>query len=342
MRFAALWTGTAQSCVNLNPPGSTFAAAYGVNGGYQVGEAFGHAALWHGSASTHVDLNPSGSTSSHANGVGGNQQVGSATVFVSGIGGRIHASLWTGSAASWIDLNPAMATDSEALGVSGSQQVGYGSIGFVGFGAQNHAGIWGGTASSWVDLHGFLPPGFNTSRASAISHDGGVIQVVGYAHNVATNQSEAILWVAPSNVALEQDIKISSGKRISGGLPEIAVADDSYLKVNALQTSSSRARMADVIVGATTLPYSVSAVTLKLESHVPIAAATGEIALKNWSTGQFVSLQTFDISNVDTLVTVPGVNATPYIRTDGRIEMRIRTIGAIQCLIDLVRIELTP
>jgi PEP-CTERM motif-containing protein len=58
---ALLWTGTAESVVNLNPtnlPGITSAQAFGTNGVHQVGEGYGagHALLWSGTAESAIDL----------------------------------------------------------------------------------------------------------------------------------------------------------------------------------------------------------------------------------------------------------------------------------------------
>jgi hypothetical protein len=63
------------------------------------------------------------------------------------------------------------------------RQVGYGEIGATG---PTHALLWNGTAESVVDLHGFLPPGFQTSKAQGIDTSGNII---------GTADGHAILWV---------------------------------------------------------------------------------------------------------------------------------------------------
>ena len=151
---ASLWSGTAESWVDLHPAGAGAqggSSARGVSGGKQVGWASilpsdwdPHAGLWSGTAASWVDLNPAGVWASMAYGVSGGKQVGWALAG----NNAYHASLWSGTAASWVDLNPAGAGWSEALGVSGGQQVGYARIGSV-----EHAGLWSGTAATWVDLN---------------------------------------------------------------------------------------------------------------------------------------------------------------------------------------------
>jgi hypothetical protein len=91
----------------------------------------GTALLWSGTADSAVDLNPSnldGIGACIAYGAGGSQQVGFGQI---GNTDYDHALLWTGTAASAVDLNPTDLgiTNSEALGTNGIQQVGSGSSG---------------------------------------------------------------------------------------------------------------------------------------------------------------------------------------------------------------------
>jgi len=119
-QFAALWSGTAASWVNLSPEFG-WSTAYGTTGVQQVGDVYinnsgYHASLWSGTAISRVDLHPAGATDSTARGIGSGLQVGWATV-----GGLVHAGVWNGTAASWVDLHsllPAGFTDSRAFGVS--------------------------------------------------------------------------------------------------------------------------------------------------------------------------------------------------------------------------------
>ncbi len=80
---AALWSGTADSYVDLNPTGFDATAAYGISGSQQVGYGVGtitgsadHAMLWFGTAASYVDLNPVGFYESWAYGVSNGKQVG--------------------------------------------------------------------------------------------------------------------------------------------------------------------------------------------------------------------------------------------------------------------------
>lgn len=146
---AILWSGTAESWIDLNPEVAVGAGAYAVSDGRQVGYAYipttpgtaanVHAALWTGTPASFVDLAPAGAVHSQAWGVGDGQQVGEA-VFSEGLP---RASLWSGSAATWVDLSPAGSSSSRAYGTSEGQQVGV---------ADGVASLWHGTASSWISL----------------------------------------------------------------------------------------------------------------------------------------------------------------------------------------------
>ena len=182
---AVLWSGSAASCVDLNPAISGGSEALGVSGGQQVGFAGidneVHAVLWSGSAASYVDLNPAGSNQSKAYAISGGQEVGSVNET---------AALWSGTAASYVDLNPTGSVVSCAFAVCDGVQAGYAAFGNV-----NHAGLWSGTAASWTDLSAFLPAGtYNNSCAYGIYASGGGIWVVGAATNTATGQQDAILW----------------------------------------------------------------------------------------------------------------------------------------------------
>src|SRR4051812_18881998 len=88
-----------------------------------------HALLWSGTADSAVDLHPaSGYDTTSANAVSGGQQVGWGAVpsSIASPGWR-HALLWMGSPESVVDLHPSGLRDSEALAVAQDRQVGWGT-----------------------------------------------------------------------------------------------------------------------------------------------------------------------------------------------------------------------
>lgn len=203
---AALWSGTPDSYVGLNPVGWDTSAASGVGGGQQVGTANrqqpcglkkGGACggtytvmqpfLWTGSAASAVNLTPFGLGfgAGQAFGTDGVQQVGIGRQVVGfGAFSQPFAVLWLGTADSAINLNPAGSTESAAYAVVGGQQVGY----IYSF---HHAALWRGTAASAVDLH---PSGYTSTEARATN---GVQQAGSGFVSTGTNLpafSHALVW----------------------------------------------------------------------------------------------------------------------------------------------------
>ncbi|MCE2967513.1 MAG: GC-type dockerin domain-anchored protein [Phycisphaerales bacterium] len=188
-QLAALWSGSAESFVSLNPVGSIQSEANAVRNGQQAGSSFiggqQRAGLWNGTAESWISLHPAGATTSVAMGTDGTAQVGYANIS----GGPERASLWNGTAESWISLHPASMSSSRAIATAGGTQVG--SAAFFGSGM---AAIWNGTASSWVNLHAYLPPGFIRSQAESIWRDGESTFISGVAVSASTQLPVGVMW----------------------------------------------------------------------------------------------------------------------------------------------------
>ena len=174
--WAAVWSGTASSYVDLHPEGALNSVAWGASGGQQVGQALipalgsgSRASLWTGTKSSRVDLNPPGWARSEARDVAAGQQVGNAQFSSAFFSSAI---LWTGTAESFVILDPANAGgSSRAEGTDGVQQVGSwiqaGSFG-------TRAALWSGSAASHVDLHpesgAAISSAFDVSRGQQVGY----------------------------------------------------------------------------------------------------------------------------------------------------------------------------
>jgi uncharacterized membrane protein len=184
---AVMWTGTAESMVDLTPPGFRAAQPQGFLGEYVVGNAREslseplHAVLWNRPNNGVTDLTPAGLLVSHVEAAGGGQAVGWT--------GTGYAYVWTGVDGSGVDLHPAGKLWSYALGTNGRQQVGY-----VDNGTTVNAALWSGTADSYVDLGALLPSGYTNSHATGIDAEGNII---GYATTTDQSFPHAILWAVP-------------------------------------------------------------------------------------------------------------------------------------------------
>src|SRR5262249_40368222 len=138
-RHAVLWSGTAGSWINLNPPNSSFSQVYAIGGTQQAGSVDLHAAIWSGTATSFVDLTPAGSEWAEVYATTGPRQAGFA------LRQDYHAAIWSGTAASWVDLHPPVADVSQSVlfATIGSHQAGFAKFGDVNFGVE-HASIWSG------------------------------------------------------------------------------------------------------------------------------------------------------------------------------------------------------
>jgi len=137
---ASLWSGSAESFIDLDPGIGQGSSVRGVGGGLQVGLVYrpnseNHAALWRGTADSYIDLNPPGWVMSQANATDGQRQGG----WVADDPSQLLAALWSGTPESLVTLNPAGANNSSITSMNGDVQGG-----FAGFGTTVHAGFWRG------------------------------------------------------------------------------------------------------------------------------------------------------------------------------------------------------
>ena len=194
-QHAILWSGSANSYVDLHAGGATYSRGRAIHGSEQVGEIssvastdpddgymYGQAVLWHDTAASMVFLNPAGYVSSGALTTNGSQEGGWAKLTNNS---TAHAMMWSGTAASAVDLHPAGYFDSRVSAISATTQAGDGWAGGAAHttGSHRHALAWTGSAASVVDLHVFAPLGYTDSVATGIDSTG---NVVGYAFKTPT------------------------------------------------------------------------------------------------------------------------------------------------------------
>jgi hypothetical protein len=169
---AALWSGTPESFVNLNPSWAFASICRGLSDSQAVGHAsffldggtVTHAAMWNGTAESCIDLHPVWADpwrDSEAFSTSGSAQVGQVDV----PGSTIHAALWNGTPEGCVDLHPGT-TSSASEGVAGPRQGGYTFVLTADFHAPHHAAVWEGSPGTWTDLH---PDGWDESLIYAVT-----------------------------------------------------------------------------------------------------------------------------------------------------------------------------
>lgn len=195
MGHALLFSGTADSAVDLHPATFFRTVAWAVSGSQQVGYGSltdggpDHPLLWTGTAASVLDLLPAGAEKGHAFAVRNGVQAGS----VAAPGAKSHAAIWHGASSSFQDVNPAGFQSSGIAAISDKDYVGSGlPVGAlpVGSVSPSHALRWVGTQV--IDLH---PAGMLASFASATD---GKTQVGAYTKDSNT-LFRACLWRGSSS-----------------------------------------------------------------------------------------------------------------------------------------------
>jgi hypothetical protein len=201
-RHAVMWSGTADSMVQLHTKFASYTMATGTDGVQQVGEgAVGigfHALLWNGPGSAVIDLNPGPAWKfSMACAVDDGHQVGS--IAGTATSDAPHAALWTSTAASWVDLNPSGYSQSNACSVHAGVQVGSGAPSAAPW--TRRALAWQGSSASVTDLHALLPAEFQAWNSYAEDIDA-FGNIVGYVE--LGSERQPALWLRKELMATAQ------------------------------------------------------------------------------------------------------------------------------------------
>src|SRR3954454_1502217 len=163
--FAALWTGSAASFVNMNPAGSSSSELDGTDGVHQVGSFVGnpafhaypphYAGMWSGTAASVVNLQPT---------TGGIYEPWSEALAVEGSiqAGNYKpstepplqiAATWNGTAASYTGLSQPGATFSGPFGTDGVSVAGFLATPGTPPAGLSHAAWWTFGPTSFTDLN---------------------------------------------------------------------------------------------------------------------------------------------------------------------------------------------
>ncbi|MGA3068322.1 MAG: hypothetical protein ABSF29_15865 [Tepidisphaeraceae bacterium] len=177
---ALLWTGTAASFVDLNPPEASYSEANANFGSFQGGLAVdnsdSYAADWNGSASLNTDLDTLGQVLA----MDGQNQVGYGGI---PFGNAVNAAEWSGTAGSVTFLTTPQRKTSYAFGVSGTQVVGV--IGPPGGLLPSEPVLWTGGSVIDLSVAGYAPHGdaYATNGVSQVGVQG-----------TDSGEADAMLW----------------------------------------------------------------------------------------------------------------------------------------------------
>lgn len=194
---AALWSGSADSFVNLapNPAIYNVSEAHSVRSSIIVGMAnhwsssLPHPCMWTGPSHTFADLfsTQKQMQQGYAYATDGTL-VGGSVIYKNT--SYYHATIWNGTANSALDLNPAGYQGSEIVGMIPGVQVGY--VKRAGFGQE--AALWRGTTES---LHIIAPEGVISSKL----YDSDGTRFVGFVRS--TGWASAAIWWGEDAATIE-------------------------------------------------------------------------------------------------------------------------------------------
>ena len=200
---ACMWSGTADSWVDLHPAGYGVSEAHGVFGNQQVGTVWGadlgNAVMWFGSAESMVLLAPPEAIASAALCTDGTHQYGMIGILEPVPG--LYPARWSGTAESWENMGVPEGRWGEIHAVHGGWKVGFSTTAGE---LDARAYLWTDGPGSYIDLHPTLPPEYTTSNAQGIwrHEESGTTYIVGHAHNSVLDRDEAIMWVTGPGVNL--------------------------------------------------------------------------------------------------------------------------------------------
>lgn len=363
---AMLWSGTADSAVNLNPPDSGESTAYAVAGGQQVGYAysFQHAMLWRGSAASLVDLHPAGYESSQARATNGVQQAGFGWAPGPAQLNRQHALVWSGSAASVVDLNQFMPlgfTQSSATGIDAAGNV-VGSATYVSANgtASTHAVMWvpseaapnfsqgvalsqssvvaGDSVQATVTLNQPAPAGGAVVNLAGVVNNPAVTVQMPSSVTVAEGETSASFTVSTTATTLTGfarpallEVQAAYGDTTQTGL--LAVAPP--LSLSSLGVAPGNVTGGTNVTGTVTLsgPAPAGGALVALSSNNPAAVVPANVLVPAGSTSASFPVQTNAVTTFVTVTLAATYGSIPTTRTASFI------VAPPQPLVDTVSIQ---
>lgn len=133
---------------------------------------------------------------------------------------------------------------------------------------------------------------------------------------------------ADQMIATLEDVEIAFGSLLSGGVAELIESDDAYLEVRSARGFTAlEPNLVDLIIGFQSPVETASTFNVTVESLINHPAGQGKVRLRDWTTGQFEQVGTFDISQTEITIVLNDIDAADHIRAaDNRIEMSLKHI----------------
>jgi len=123
------------------------------------------------------------------------------------------------------------------------------------------------------------------------------------------------------------DFRIGTGTLLDGDVADLEESDDAYVHTRS-GFGQTFAQLHNMTMEATAVTLVEDSATLNVlfESLIDQPSGVGHLSLRNWSTGEFERIATFDIGMDDGVVNVTDIDATRYVNSGGAIEIRARHV----------------
>lgn len=143
--------------------------------------------------------------------------------------------------------------------------------------------------------------------------------------NTSQDDSDASFKINGTELPALADWTVNRGTVLTGGLNDLRVLDQTYTSIErhnpALPDPFGGPQIRFTVGVSTTVPNPASLdVSVGSKS---VTGTTASIEMKNWATGGWDTITTYNVSAADVLKTVSGVSALNHVRADGRIEVRV-------------------
>jgi len=118
---------------------------------------------------------------------------------------------------------------------------------------------------------------------------------------------------------------IARGTPLEGGLADLLASDDQHVRYRSgFGTTFIDLHSSDLVARAETTVGSPATIDVSVESRVDQPASTMQIRLRNWNTGQFVTVGSFAVGNTDVVRSVNDVAAANFVGGGGEIDVSIK------------------
>lgn len=170
---------------------------------------------------------------------------------------------------------------------------------------------------------------------------------------ILTDINRGLFVLDPSEAmdlgAVPMDITVQRGILVSGGLKDLRKSDDLAITIEAAKFTAAEISSSVTVIGYETNYSPAAFLDLTLEarsSRLPCGPI--QLALKNWNTGLFENVATFQPNLSDQTFIKPGISGNAYVKytgPSGRIELRISALGtdlvaddSFRSILDMVKV----